>query len=173
MREKRNKKETIDTPAEVATGLFFSGIGIVIIIAAIVGFLVVTIPCWKFAAAALFSSVKYAKAFLAGQDIANAACSTITFAMAAGSFMVPVLAIIWIKVKCNDRHFFLTSFLLKERQICFCFFFLTQKKGSPYGPPFYSTFRHISQVQQKTSYNHITGYSPLQVLTNRQQQCVH
>ena len=106
MREKRNKKETIDTPAEVATGLFFSGIGIVIIITAVAGFLVVTIPCWKFAAAALSSSVKYAKAFLAGQDIANAACSAITFAMAAGSFMVPVLAIIGIKVKCDDRHSF-------------------------------------------------------------------
>lgn len=106
MREKRNKKERIDTPAGSATELFFSGVGIAIIIAAIAGFLVVTIPCWKFAAATLSSSVKYAKAFLAGQDIANAACSAITFAMAAGSFMVPVLAIIGIKVKCNDRHFF-------------------------------------------------------------------
>lgn len=100
MREK-NKKERIDTPAEVATELFFSGVGIAIIIAAIVGFLVVTIPCWKFAAAALSSSVKYAKAFLTGQDIANAACSAITFVMAAGLFMVPVFAIIGIKVKCQ------------------------------------------------------------------------
>lgn len=106
MREKRNKKERIGTPAGVATELFFSGVGIAIIIAAIVGFLVVTIPCWKFAAAALSSSVKYAKAFLAGQDIANAACSVITFVMAAGSFMIPVFAIIGIKVKCDDRHSF-------------------------------------------------------------------
>ena len=35
MREKRNKKERIDTPAGVATELFFSGVGIAIIIAAI------------------------------------------------------------------------------------------------------------------------------------------
>lgn len=144
MREKRSKKERIDTPAGAATELFFSSVGIAIIIAAIAGFLVVTIPCWKFAAAALFSSVKYAKAFLAGQDIANAACSTITFAMAAGSFMVPVLAIIGIKVKCNDRHFFLTSFLLKERQICFCFFFLTQKKEARMDLPFIARIARLN-----------------------------
>lgn len=99
MREKRNKKERIDTPAGAATGLFFGGIGIIIIIAAIAGLLVVTIPCWKFAAIALSSSVKYAKAFLAGQDIADAVYSAIAFVMAAGSFMVPVFAIIGIKVK--------------------------------------------------------------------------
>lgn len=55
----------------------------------------------------------------------------------------------------------------------FLLLFFDAKKGSPYGPPFYSTFRHISQVQQKASYSHITGYSPLQVLTNLQQQCAH
>lgn len=106
MREKRYKKEKFDASAGAATGLFFGGIGIVIIIAAVVGLLVVTISCWKFAAVALSSSVKYAKAFLAGQDIANVACSAITFVIAAGLFMVPVFAIIGIKVKCNDRHSF-------------------------------------------------------------------
>ena len=101
MREKRNKKERIDTPAGAATELFFSGIGIAIIITAVTGFLVITIPCWKFAAVALSSSVKYAKAFLAGRNIANAACSAVTFVIAAGSFMVPIFAIIGIKVKCQ------------------------------------------------------------------------
>ena len=106
MREKRYKKEKVDTSAGTATGLFFGGIGIIIIIAAVAGLLVVTIPCWKFSAIALSSSVKYAKAFLAGHDIADAVYSAIAFVMAAGSFMVPVFAIIGIKVKYNDRHSF-------------------------------------------------------------------
>lgn len=101
MKEKRYKKEKFDASAGAATGLFFGGIGIVIIIAVVVGLLVVTIPCWKFAAVALSSSVKYAKAFLAGRNIANAACSAVTFVIAAGSFMVPIFAIIGIKVKCQ------------------------------------------------------------------------
>ena len=38
MREKRSKKERIDARAGVATELFFSGVGIAIIIAAIADF---------------------------------------------------------------------------------------------------------------------------------------
>lgn len=106
MREKRYKKEKFDTSAGDVTGLFFGGIGIVIIIAAVAGLLVVTIPCWKFAAIALSSSAKYAKAFLAGRDIMDAVYSVITFVMAVGSFMIPIFAIIGVKVKCDDRHSF-------------------------------------------------------------------
>lgn len=68
----------------------------------------------------------------------------------------------------------LFDILLAQREAdLFLLLFLTQKKGSPYGPPFYSTFRHISQVQQKTSYSRTVEHIPLQVLTNLQQQCVH